>query len=98
MTGRFEHWRKAARAGLLTLALTWAGLYSGAADSAWRIGPFHRPADASPVISPLKDSTLLCPIRKQSVHWEALHTFNPAAVVRNGQVYPSIAPKATPAK
>jgi predicted GH43/DUF377 family glycosyl hydrolase len=26
------------------------------------------------------------PIRGTAVHWEALHTFNPAAVVRNGVV------------
>ena len=26
-------------------------------------------------------------MRKAQVHWEALHTFNPAAIVRNGKVY-----------
>ena len=53
----------------------------------WLIGPFTRPVAANPVITPQPDSTFLDPILKTQVHWEALHTFNPAAVVRNGKVY-----------
>ena len=52
----------------------------------WTIGPFTRPASGNPVISPNPDSVFLDPIRNAPVHWEALHTFNPAAVVRNGLV------------
>lgn len=33
------------------------------------------------------ESVFQCPIRKAPVHWEALHTFNPAAIVREGKVY-----------
>jgi predicted GH43/DUF377 family glycosyl hydrolase len=54
---------------------------------AWQIGPFVRPDGANPVIQPSKDSVFFCPLRKASVHWEALHTFNPAAIVRNGKIY-----------
>ena len=61
-------------------------LVSGAA-STWQFGRFERPANANPVISPKKDSTFLCPMRKAPVHWESLHTFNPAAIVRNGKVF-----------
>ncbi len=52
-----------------------------------QIGPFVRPDDANPVIRPDRNSEFLCPIRKQIVHWEALHTFNPAAIVRKGKIY-----------
>ena len=53
----------------------------------WQIGPFSRPAKANPVISPLSASTFSDPILKAPAHWEALHTFNPAAIVRGDKVY-----------
>jgi beta-1,2-mannosidase len=52
----------------------------------WQLGPFSRPVTA-PVIAPNPKSTFRDPIFGKSVHWEALHTFNPAAIVRNGKVY-----------
>jgi len=57
-----------------------------AAAPGWTLGPFVRPAGANPVIVPNKDSVFICPVRRAAVHWEALHTFNPAAVVRNGKI------------
>jgi len=56
------------------------------ADTSWPIGPFARPDAGNPVIAPNPASVFADPIRKSPVHWEALHTFNPAAVVRNGVV------------
>lgn len=56
-----------------------------AATTAWLIGPFTRPTDG-PVITPNRDSVFRDPITGKDVHWEALHTFNPAAIVRNGKV------------
>jgi len=53
----------------------------------WLIGPFSRPATGNPVISPNPGSTFNDPILKAPVHWEALHTFNPAAIVRHGKIY-----------
>ena len=53
----------------------------------WQIGPFTRPAEGNPVITPNPGSTFTDPILKTSIHWEALHTFNPAAIVRDGKVY-----------
>ncbi len=50
------------------------------------LGPFTRPL-AAPVLSPLPASTFTDPITHQPVHWEALHTFNPAAIVRDGKVF-----------
>jgi beta-1,2-mannosidase len=69
------------------------GHFSFAAEGAspgvpdWGLGPFTRPADAQPVIKPDPASVFNCPMRKAPVHWEATHTFNPAAVVKDGKVY-----------
>ena len=46
----------------------------------WTIGPFTRPVTA-PVIRPDPASTFHDPKTGKDIHWEALHTFNPAAVV-----------------
>src|ERR1017187_1785744 len=53
----------------------------------WGLGHFVRPDGVNPAITPRADSVFFCPMRKTQIHWEALHTFNPAAVVRNGKVY-----------
>lgn len=53
----------------------------------WTIGPFARPASGNPVISPNPASSFDDPIRHDSARWEALHTFNPAAIVRDDKVY-----------
>ena len=53
----------------------------------WVIGPFTRPAQGNPVVTPNAASTFQDPILKKPVQWEALHTFNPAAVVRHGKIY-----------
>jgi beta-1,2-mannosidase len=52
----------------------------------WQIGPFTRRAADTPVIAPNPASVFQDPIQKAPVHWEALHTFNPAAIVRQGKV------------
>ena len=52
----------------------------------WVVGPFTRPATGNPVVTPRPESTFTDPILKTSTHWEALHTFNPAAVVFHGKV------------
>ncbi len=53
---------------------------------AWTIGPFTRPATGNPVISPDPKAVFTGPILKAPVQWEALHTFNPAAIVRHGKI------------
>lgn len=52
----------------------------------WGIGPFTRPAAGNPVLAPQPASVFTDPILDQPVHWEALHAFNPAAVLRDGKV------------
>ncbi len=56
-------------------------------EQPWEIGPFARPASGNPVIAPRAESTFNDHILKLYAHWEALHTFNPAAIVRDGKVY-----------
>src|SRR3981189_259518 len=69
-----------ASAAVLTLVLL------AAAKSNWTIGPFTRPTNA-PVITPNKTSLFTDPIAKTPIHWESLHTFNPAAIVRDNKIY-----------
>ena len=64
-----------------------AASIDGIAQAQWQIGPFVRPADDNPVIEPRPSSTFQDPILHKQVHWEALHTFNPAAIVRGGKIF-----------
>ncbi len=57
---------------------------SGSAAQEW-LRPFTRPA-GNPVLQPDPKSVFTDPILNAPVHWEALHTFNPAAIVRNGKI------------
>jgi predicted GH43/DUF377 family glycosyl hydrolase len=71
---------------LIASALSATAQMPAAPQPRWALGPFTRPLNA-PVIQPNPASVFNDPITGAPVHWEALHTFNPAAVVRNGQVY-----------
>jgi len=77
----------------LQVSLTVAAALLGAAalhaqnSQPWVIGPFTRPAAGNPVVTPQPESKFTDPILKAPVQWEALHTFNPAAIVRHGKVY-----------
>lgn len=53
----------------------------------WMFGPFEKPRQVNPVITPRRASAFMSPVNDSSVHWEEYATFNPAAVVRNGKVY-----------
>jgi len=68
------------------LALICAAALQAQTLKPWQIGPFTRPATGNPVIAPRPESTFNDPIRKAPVHWEKLHTFNPAAIVRDGKI------------
>ncbi|MFZ0394564.1 MAG: glycoside hydrolase family 130 protein [Terracidiphilus sp.] len=78
--------KKIGRVLLLIVIATLPAVAQQPPRESWQIGPFTRPASGNPAISPNLESVFLDPIRKAPVHWEALHTFNPAAVVRNGTV------------
>jgi beta-1,2-mannosidase len=76
---------------LSVLLISAAVLPSGAQSShttlpGWMLGPFVRATQGEPVIDPDAKATFTDPIRKAPVHWQALHTFNPAAIVRDGKI------------
>jgi beta-1,2-mannosidase len=71
----------------LTAALLCGSVLHAQDVEKWEIGPFTRNASGNPVIVPRPQSTFTDPVLKAPVHWESLHTFNPAAMVRNGKVY-----------
>jgi predicted GH43/DUF377 family glycosyl hydrolase len=56
-------------------------------NAGWQWGPFVKCDEANPVIEPLADSEFDCPLSRKKVRWESFHTFNPAAVVREGKIY-----------
>jgi len=70
----------------VAISLLWLVAVSARQAADWPIGPFVRPANARPIITPNKDSIFRDPVGGKPVHWEALHTFNPAAIVRDGKV------------
>jgi predicted GH43/DUF377 family glycosyl hydrolase len=70
---------------LLLLFSCAASVFANAQN--WELGPFVRPASGNPVITPDKKAVFQDPIQQSGVHWEALHTFNPAAIARNGRMY-----------
>ena len=72
---------------LLAAAGLWSAAMAADQVAQWQIGPFERPLGANPAITPKKDSLFRNPMEGKPAHWEALHTFNPAAIVRNGKVY-----------
>jgi predicted GH43/DUF377 family glycosyl hydrolase len=74
------------RLGVLVLAVGSSGQVFAQADASWVIGPWTRASDA-PVVAPVKASIFSDPVSGRPVHWEALHTFNPAAIVRDGKIY-----------
>jgi len=72
---------------VLLVALLCAVASHAQVEKPWLIGPFARPATGNPVLMPQPQSRFTDPILKSPVQWEALHTFNPAAVVRDGKIY-----------
>ena len=52
----------------------------------WAWADFQRPEGINPIISPDTTTFFYCPMRQESVAWEASDTFNPAATVYDGKV------------
>jgi beta-1,2-mannosidase len=75
------------RVALVCAAALCAGTLLAQTTPPWLIGPFTRPANGNPVIAPNPASVFTDPVLGAPVHWEALHTFNPAAIVRHGKIY-----------
>ncbi|RAJ08236.1 putative GH43/DUF377 family glycosyl hydrolase [Chitinophaga skermanii] len=54
---------------------------------AWAFGPFVRPANVNPILSPDSTSTFLDPMSGKQVAWESNDVFNPAATKKGKYVY-----------
>lgn len=67
-------------------ALSIAATPLGAQSGSWMLGPFEKPREANPVLTPRSTSTFRSPVSDSTVRWEEYATFNPAAVVRRGKV------------
>lgn len=52
----------------------------------WAWTDFQRPEGVNPIISPDTTSLFYCPMRNDSMAWEASDTFNPAAAIYDGKV------------
>ena len=72
---------------LLFLLAMLIGPPASAEGQDWMFGPFEKPGQVNPIITPTAATTFLSPMTDSVVRWEELATFNPAAVVRNGKVY-----------
>src|SRR2546429_9174346 len=53
----------------------------------WTFGPFVKPAQVNPIITPNPTSHFHSPMTDSVVAWEEYATFNPAAVVKDGKVF-----------
>ena len=53
----------------------------------WTFGPFVRPANVNPILSPRPQSKFLDPMSKKQVAWEASDVFNPAAAIKQNKIY-----------
>jgi hypothetical protein len=73
------------RAAAFLCCVAWATAKND--PDSWQLNGFVRPPNAQPVIVPKINSVFVDHPGSTPVHWEALHTFNPAAVVRHGNIY-----------
>lgn len=62
-------------------------LSSALAAQQWTFGPFEKPREVNPVLTPTRESSFRSPMNDSIVRWEEYATFNPAAVVRQGRVH-----------
>ncbi|RMF20062.1 MAG: glycosidase [Bacteroidetes bacterium] len=53
----------------------------------WALGPFEKVDSLNPILQPDTSSRFRCPVRGTVVRWEGKDVFNPAAIVREGQVH-----------
>jgi len=74
---------------LVTTLLLTGSIISFAQDKLpdWAFGPFVRPANVNPVLSPDTKSTFPDPMSNTNVAWEASDVFNPAAAIMNNKIY-----------
>jgi len=76
------------RAAALSLLVVGFGGAAGlCGEEPWTLGPFVKDDAANPILAAAAEGSFTCPIRRAPVRWEELAIYNPAAVVREGQVF-----------
>ena len=77
------------RKGLLLLIIVFSSslaLLSQPSQKSWTLGPFERLPDAQPIIHRDSTTTFEDPMTGETVAWESMATFNPAAIVRDDTI------------
>ncbi|MDP4292657.1 MAG: hypothetical protein Q8908_16375, partial [Bacteroidota bacterium] len=69
----------------LSLLLVATYLFSQGQEK-WGLGPFVKTKE-NPIVKADPSLTFVCPVKKDTVHWQKADVFNPAAIVKNGKVY-----------
>ena len=72
---------------LCALCLACSQAYKVPTDESWTLQPIVKLNKHNPVLEPNSGSEFFCPVRKQQVRWEEKDVFNPAAVVRDNEVW-----------
>lgn len=63
-----------------------AHLFAQEKEKSWMLGPFERLPDARPIIQKDSTTTFQDPITGNTVSWESMATFNPAAIVKDDTI------------
>jgi len=71
----------------LLLILFLSTLTVFAQEKPWMMGPFLRPENAKPIISPTDKTSFQDPMSGRNVKWESMATFNPASIVKDGKIH-----------
>ncbi len=56
-------------------------------EQKWILGPFTKMDSNNPILIPDSTLSFYCPINRKEVKWAARNVLNPAAVIKNHQVY-----------
>lgn len=72
---------------LLFLLLLASAKQVPAQQKSWEFGPFEREKDQKPIIEPTNTTSFEDPMTGKRVQWESMATFNPAAIVKDGQIH-----------
>lgn len=73
---------------LISVVLLFISFFSAQAqEKSWMLGPFLRSATARPIIAPQSSTSFVDPMTSNTVAWESMATFNPAAIAKDGKVY-----------
>lgn len=70
-----------------TLFFLFISIAAYSQEKDWMMGPFVRLPDAAPIIVPTSQTLWQDPMSKKAVYWESMATFNPAAIIKDGQVH-----------